>query len=108
MDMVLSWKHFPNIIVYDYARGLGLHSNRRQPGTFHPFEGLLVEPNVDNIKQASEGKLIVNMSWLKHPKVPADDDGHPLNGSSEHFVLSDVFHQGKCRDERDVLRKIQH
>ena len=49
MDMVLSWKHFPNIIVYNYARGLALHGNRRQPGTFHSFEGLSVEPNVDNI-----------------------------------------------------------
>lgn len=62
------------------CKGLVLHGNRRQPGNFHPFEGLLLEPNVDNIKQASEGKLTVNMSWLKHPKVPADDDGHPLTG----------------------------
>lgn len=32
VDLLLSWKHFPNVSVYDYARGLALHANRRQPG----------------------------------------------------------------------------
>lgn len=107
MDLLLSWKHFPNVTVYDYARGLALHCYRRQPETFHPFKGMLLDPNLDNIKQASEGKLHVNMPWLKHSKVQADEDGHSLTGSSEHFALSDVFHQGNSKDERDVLRKIE-
>ena len=107
VDLLLSWKHFPNVTVYDYARGLALHSNHRQPEIFHPFQGRLLDPTPENIKQASEGRLHVNMPWLKHPKVPADDNGHPLTGSSEHFALSDVFHQGNSKDARDVYRKIE-
>ncbi|KAE8277421.1 hypothetical protein D5F01_LYC24649 [Larimichthys crocea] len=56
LDLLLSWKHFPNISVYDYARRLALHANRRQPGLFAPFQGRLLNPTPENIKQASEGK----------------------------------------------------
>ena len=108
VDMLLSWKHFPNISVYDYARGLAVHANRRQLDTFEPFQGRLLEPTVENIKQASEGKLKVHMPWLKNPKVPEDKNGHPLTGSSEHYALSDVFHQSNSQDPSDVLRKIGH
>ncbi|KAI4816327.1 hypothetical protein KUCAC02_008654 [Chaenocephalus aceratus] len=107
VDLLLSWKHFPNVTVYDYSRGVAVHGDRRQPETFHPFQGRLMEPTPENMKQASEGKLHVNMPWLKHPKVPTDENGHPLTGSSEHYALSDVFHQGNSNDERDVLRRIE-
>ncbi|KAK0135142.1 HMG domain-containing protein 3 [Merluccius polli] len=106
VDMLLSWKHFPNISVYDYARGLAVHANRRQPDTFEPFQGRLLEPTVENIKQASDGKLKVHMPWLKNPKVPEDKNGHPLTGSSEHYALCDVFYQSNSQDPSDVLRKI--
>ncbi|CAL9704196.1 unnamed protein product [Knipowitschia caucasica] len=93
--------------VYDYARGLALHANRRQPGIFDPFQGRLLDPTPENVKQASEGKVQVNMPWLKLPKMPADKDGHPLTGSSQHFALNDVFHQGNSKDQREVLRKLE-
>lgn len=70
LDLLLSWKHFPNISVYDYARRLALHANRRQPGLFAPFQGRLLNPTPENIKQASEGKVHVSMPWLKNCKVP--------------------------------------
>uniref|UniRef100_A0AAV2M5B5 HMG domain-containing protein n=1 Tax=Knipowitschia caucasica TaxID=637954 RepID=A0AAV2M5B5_KNICA len=57
VDLLLSWKHFPNMSVYDYARGLALHANRRQPGIFDPFQGRLLDPTPENVKQASEGKV---------------------------------------------------
>ena len=107
VDLLLSWKHFPNVSVYDYARGLAQHGNRRQPGLFAPFQGRLLDPTPENIKQASEGKAHVNMPWLKNCKVPADKDGHPLTGSSQHFALNDVFHQGNSKDPREVLRKLE-
>lgn len=106
LDLLLSWKHFPNISVYDYARRLALHANRRQPGLFAPFQGRLLNPTPENIKQASEGKVHVSMPWLKNCKVP-DKDGHPLTGSSQHFALNDVFHQGNSKDQTDVLRKLE-
>lgn len=107
VDLLLSWKHFPKVSVYDYARGLALHANRRQPGIFAPFQGRLLDPTPENVKQASEGKVHVNMPWLKLPKMPADKDGHPLTGSSQHFALNDVFHQGNSKDQREVLRKLE-
>uniref|UniRef100_A0A8C6KJQ0 HMG domain-containing protein n=1 Tax=Nothobranchius furzeri TaxID=105023 RepID=A0A8C6KJQ0_NOTFU len=107
VDLLLSWKHFPNVSVYDYARGLALHANRRQPGIFDPFQGRLLAPTPENIEQASEGKVHVNMPWLRFPKMPADKEGHPLTGSSQHFALNDVFHQGNSKDQREVLRKLE-
>ncbi|KAK7929809.1 hypothetical protein WMY93_006204 [Mugilogobius chulae] len=40
-DMLLSFKHFPNITVYDFARGLAAHTNLRAPVDipFRPNEG---------------------------------------------------------------------
>ncbi|XP_041840399.1 LOW QUALITY PROTEIN: uncharacterized protein LOC121639302, partial [Melanotaenia boesemani] len=107
VDLLLSWKHLPNISVYDYAKGLAVHANRRQPGIFDPFQGRLLDPSIENIKQASQGKVHVSMPWLKLPKMPADKDGHPLTGSSQHFALNDVFHQGNSKDQREVLRKLE-
>ena len=92
VDLLLSWKHLPNVAVYDYARGLALHANHRQPGIFAPFQGRLLDPTPENVKQASEGKVHVSLPWLKFQKKPADKDGHPLTGSSQHFALNDVFH----------------
>ena len=107
VDLLLSWKHLPNVAVYDYARGLALHANRRQPGIFAPFQGRLLDPTPENVKQASEGKVHVNLPWLKFQKKPADKDGHPLTGSSQHFALNDVFHQGNSKDQCEVLRKLE-
>ena len=44
VDLLLSWKHFCNVSVYDYARELALHANCRQPGIFAPFQGRLLDP----------------------------------------------------------------
>ncbi|XP_051816802.1 uncharacterized protein LOC110966392 isoform X2 [Acanthochromis polyacanthus] len=107
VDLLLSWKDFPNVSVYGYARGLALHANRRQPGIFAPFQGRLLDPTPDNIKHASESKVHVNLPWLKNSKMPADENGHPLTGSSQHFALNDVFHQGNSKDQREVLRKLE-
>lgn len=55
-DMLLSWRHFPNIMVYDYAGGLASHANCRQPEDhpFQPHEGRLILPSQENIKLARE------------------------------------------------------
>ncbi|KAI4791339.1 hypothetical protein KUCAC02_034060 [Chaenocephalus aceratus] len=68
VDLLLSWKHFPNVTVYDYSRGVAVHGNRRQPETFHPFQGRLMEPTPENMKQASEGKLHVNIAMVETPQ----------------------------------------
>lgn len=107
-DLLLSWQNFPNVCVYDYSRGLASHTNRRQPENppFRPFEGRLADHTPENIKLAADRLLKVSLPWLKHPKATPDTDGHPLTGSSQHFALTDVFHEGNSKDERDTLRRI--
>ena len=107
VDLLLSWKHFPNITIYDYPRGLVANASQRSPDIFHPFQGRLLEPTPENIKRASEKKISVNMPWLRQSKEPVDQNAHPITGSSQHFCLSDVFHQGNSKDERDVLRRVE-
>ncbi|XP_048010469.1 uncharacterized protein LOC125244425 [Megalobrama amblycephala] len=107
-DVLLSWKHIPNIVIYDFARGLATHTNLRCPETliFTPHEGRLADPTDGNIKMAKEGKLKISLPWLSIKKQVPDSHGHPITGSAEHYVLNDKFHEDNSKDERDALRKI--
>nr|XP_021331345.1 uncharacterized protein LOC101886291 isoform X3 [Danio rerio] len=106
-DMLLSWEHLPNVVIYDFARGLSTHTNLRQPITFTPFEGRLLEPTTENIAKAKSGKLQVTLPWLTAKKQSPDPDGHPITGSAEHYVLYDRFHEDNTKDPRDSLRKLR-
>ncbi|XP_057203570.1 HMG domain-containing protein 3-like [Triplophysa rosa] len=102
-DMLLSWKHFPNIAIYDFARGLATHTNLREPENlpFSPHEGRLAEATADNLQLAAEGRLKVSLPWLKTKKT-----GHPITGSSDHYTLYDGFHERNTKDAKDALRRI--
>ncbi|XP_071359017.1 uncharacterized protein [Trachinotus anak] len=107
-DLLLSWKHMPNIVIYDFASELATHMNLRDPERFpfKPFEGQLTAPTPDNITRAKEGKLKVSLSWLNHKKMVPDCDGHPVTGSAEHYALYDRFHDDNTKDGRNALRKV--
>lgn len=107
-DLLFSWKHIPNICIYDFARGLATHANLRRPGAipFTPFEGRLAESTDDNIKAARAGELSVDLPWLRE-KGTTEAGGHPVTGSSQHYVLYDRFHEANSRDPRDALRRLQ-
>ncbi|XP_073787637.1 uncharacterized protein si:dkey-3n22.9 isoform X2 [Danio rerio] len=107
-DMLLSWKHFPNIAIYDFARGLATHTNLREPEKmpFSPHEGRLAEATTDNLQLAGEGKLKVSLPWLKTKKTDSDTNCHPITGSSDHYTLYDIFHERNTKDARDALRRI--
>ncbi|KAL1275320.1 hypothetical protein QQF64_034943 [Cirrhinus molitorella] len=107
-DILLSWKHFPNIAIYDFARGLATHTNLREPEKlpFSPHEGRLAEATTDNLQLAGEGKLKVNLPWLKTKKTDTDANCHPITGSSDHYTLYDIFHERNTKDARDALRRI--
>lgn len=109
-DLLFSWRHLPNISVFDFARGLATHANLRCPDTlpFHPNEGRLAEPTKENIAAAVQGKLQVSLPWLLEKRENPDPNGHPLTGSSQHYVLYDKFHEANTKDPRDVLRRISH
>lgn len=106
-DLLLSMKHFPNVTLYDFARGLATHTNLRQPETFHPHGGRLLEPSQQNIQFAKSGQVKVNLPWLLTKKPVPDENGHPLTGSSEHYALYDRFHEANSKDTRDILRKVE-
>lgn len=57
-DIMLSWKHLPNITICDFARGLSTHANLRNPNMipFIPHEGRLLEPNDAIIAATEEGR----------------------------------------------------
>ncbi|XP_050973526.1 uncharacterized protein LOC127169897 [Labeo rohita] len=95
VDLLFSWKHMPNIIIYDFARGLATHANLRAPESIpiRPYEGRLAEPTQENITLARSGNLKVSLPWLEEKKSTSDPHGHPLTGSSDHYVLSDRFHE---------------
>uniref|UniRef100_A0A3B3BZI3 Uncharacterized LOC112141289 n=1 Tax=Oryzias melastigma TaxID=30732 RepID=A0A3B3BZI3_ORYME len=107
-DLLLSWKHLPNVCIYDFARGLVAHANLRFPETppFQPFEGRLAEPTSNNVEAASHGNLKVQLPWLLEKLPDSEEYGHPVTGSSKHFVLYDKFHQDNTKDPLDVLRRI--
>ncbi|ROL55332.1 hypothetical protein DPX16_22808 [Anabarilius grahami] len=108
-DMLFSWKHMPNICIYDFARGLATHANVRRPEAmpFAPFEGLLAEDTEDNLRAALSGTLTVSLPWLNEKKLDEDVSCHPVTGSSDHYALYDKFHESNSKDVRDSLRKIQ-
>lgn len=99
----------PNIVIYDFARGLSTHTNLRQPQTlpFTPFEGRLMDPTAENIAKAKAGNVKVSLPWLTCKKENPDPDGHPITGSAEHYVLYDRFHEDNTKDARDSLRKLR-
>lgn len=107
MDMLMSWQHIPNIVIYDFARGLATHGNIRFPTAlpFSPHEGRLLSPTAENIQCAKEGRLTVSLPWLIKAKETPDINGHPLTGSSEHYVLYDKLHETNAKDPKDFLRR---
>ncbi|XP_057212890.1 uncharacterized protein LOC130568197 isoform X2 [Triplophysa rosa] len=107
-DILLSWKHIPNVVIYDFARGLATHTNLRSSEvlTFTPHGGRLADPTDSNIKMAKEGKFKISLPWLNIKKQGPDSHGHPITGSAEHYVLNDKFHEDNSKDQRDALRKI--
>ncbi|XP_076869611.1 uncharacterized protein LOC143519745 [Brachyhypopomus gauderio] len=107
-DLLLSWKHLPNVSIYDFARGLATHANLRFPTSipFRPYEGRLTEPTFKNISAAQKGKLKVCLPWLDEKAKNPHSIGHPVTGASCHFVLYDKLHERNSKDQRDVLRRI--
>ncbi|XP_055006082.1 uncharacterized protein LOC110159374 [Boleophthalmus pectinirostris] len=107
-DLLLSWKHFPNVSIYDFARGLATHTNLRVPEQlpFQPHEGRLADPTEENIKAAMKGSLTVSLPWLQEKLHKTQDKAHPLTGSSAHYCLYDRFHEDNASDPKDRLRRI--
>ena len=56
--------------------------------------------------ESYSGQHHVNITWLKHPKLPADDDDYPF--TVIRALWYQWFHQGNSKGEKDVpIRKIE-
>nr|XP_023668355.1 uncharacterized protein LOC111844264 [Paramormyrops kingsleyae] len=108
-DLLLSWKHMPNICVYDFARGLVAHTNSRVPNkdAFQPHDGRLAAPTEENIEAALNRKLQVSLPWLHVKAENPEENAHPITGSFEHYVLYDKFHEGNTKERKEFLRRIE-
>ncbi|XP_062294316.1 uncharacterized protein LOC133999155 isoform X2 [Scomber scombrus] len=103
-DLLLSWKHFPNVCLYDSAHGLATHTNSRVPDKppFHPHEGKPAAQTTKNLTKALHRKLKVSLPWLRQKFEHSEENGHPITGSSHRYAL----HQGNTKDPHDVLRRV--
>lgn len=97
----------PNISIYDFARGLAVHANLREPVVvpFRPHEGRLLDPSPENLQWASKGGT-VSLPWLKTKKTFPDPNGHPLTWSEGHYCLYDTFHERNTKDPSDILQRL--
>lgn len=104
-DILLSWKHFPNIAIYDFARELATHTNLRELESlpFSPNEGQLAEATADNLQLVADGRLKVNLPWLKSKNIDTDPNCHPITASSDHYTLYNIFHEKNTKDTKDAF-----
>ncbi|XP_066514104.1 HMG domain-containing protein 3-like [Hoplias malabaricus] len=108
-DLLLSWKHLPNVCVYDFASELATHTNLRVPSPipFWPFEGRLAESTPESLRSAQLKKLQISLPWLSEKCENPEPNGHPLTGSSQHFLLCDTLRETNTKHPQDVLKRTE-
>ena len=105
-DILLSMKHVPNVIVYDYAQVLAKHCNARKKDLFQPHMGRVAEATEDNINAVQNDNFSVSFPWLNRKKVPSDgDNAHPITGSANRYCLLDKFHEKNPKKKEERLRR---
>lgn len=107
-DLLLSWKHFPNVCLYDSACGLATHTNSRVPDDppFHPHEGKPVAPTQENLAKAVRRTLKMPLLWLTEKCEHSEENGHPVTGSNHHYALHEKLHESNTKDPHNVLRGV--
>ena len=107
VDLLLSMKYLPNVVISDMANLIARQGNDRSPGMFSPNDGMITEPTKDNITRAENDDLVVHFPWLRD-ECPIEENnnsvGHPVSGSSVHLCLFDRFHERNVKGKREILR----
>ena len=98
VDILLSRKVQPNIVICDIAPMVATSGNNRKPGMFHPNQGRLACPSYDNISLASSGQLIVDMPWM---------ESFSACPTKEHYCLFDTFHETNTSKKSEILRRVK-
>ncbi|KAK7153546.1 hypothetical protein R3I94_007051 [Phoxinus phoxinus] len=111
---LLSFKYPPTVYISHIAGRVARHvNNRTQQRFFQPNDGRVCAPTEANISLAAEGKLTVDLEWMKNIRRKPRFAGkakemdkfsypHPETGTSDRYSLYDRFHQKpqKCPEER--------
>ena len=121
VDILLSFRHMPNLTINDMPGMTARHGNYRHPGLFSPHEGRLAEPTPANQDLWKQGKLWVSLPFLKRgtdlplnsTKGAAEADhsycssGHPSTGIADHYVAVDNLHLKNIKTEDDFMRDLK-
>ena len=110
IDLFLSMKYQPNILISDMPQIIASHGNKSQMGTFAPHEGRVCEAMKKNISKAENGSLEeVSFPWLDIEQGEDDvtEEGcHLVSGSSFRLALFDWFHEGNTESSAELLRRV--
>lgn len=91
MTLFEAWQHMP---ISVYLHLFCFNRTKEDWQTQHPRIS------------TKQGKLKVSLPWLIEKTDTLNSEGHPITGSSEHYVLYDKLHKSNTKDPKDVLRKI--
>lgn len=117
VDIILSMKHQPNIVIVDFANTVAAHGNNRKPNLFSPHDGRVLPNTPDNIELARRDEISLDLPWISTPsrsrygniRPVAEEDGprerHPITGSSTYLSLFDTFHEENSSNDADLLRR---
>ena len=119
-DLLVSQKHPPTITICDVPRKLVQHGNKRVQQFFFPNDGMLARPTQENLDLAADGKLKVDLPYIRGGKFSKCIDNpllidhsyrrdlHPLTGVGERFALYDRFHESNTTSVVDhLLRSVK-
>ncbi len=116
VDVLLSFKHLPNLTINDMPGMTARHGNFRLPGMFAPFEGRFAEPCESNLQLLKEKKLEVSLPFLQAGLSPSINrsgehaytrEQHPFTLSGDHYIAADGFHFKNIKTEADHLRNVK-
>jgi len=118
VDLLLSLKHMPNIVINDMPGMTAKHGNHRQTNLFHPFEGRFAENTDINIERLKNGTLEVSLPFLQQlyttQKAAVSTElsiqstnVHPVTKASEVYCAVDRFHSKNIKTDADKLRDVK-
>lgn len=117
VDILLSLRHQPTIVISDMAGMVAAHGNKRKKDMFQPNEGRLAAATEANLTRMEAEDLTVNMPQLVsslarvHDERVKHDHGyseviHPVTRMREKFSISDEFHKKNVSSRKDKLRDL--
>jgi len=117
IDLLLSLRYIPNVVINDIPGMTAKHGNHRNPNLFKPFEGRFVDNNEENVSRLQDGTLEISLPFLAvalHGVQSTHSDGdcrdaadvHPVTKSSDVYCAVDRFHSKNIKTDADKLRNV--